>query len=316
MGNRHLSRSIALQTLFEWDFNAREASVIEEIIERNVEEFAPGMADPTFIRDITGLVSAKQTDIDSIIEKAAPDWPIAKISIVDRNVLRIGLAELLFGDRKEVPAKVAINEAIELAKTFGGENSGRFVNGVLGAVYKEIGEPGKDEMGPRKGARIDPTKLPLEQLVGAVVYSRDGEEIYIGLVHDIFGRWTLSKGHLKEDEDVLVGVVRKVQEEMGATVTPGIVLGTNEYIASNPEKGKLRKRVTYYLAEAPYAPLTVGESGGLDDANWFKLADVVDLNMYDDILPIFTKAINILLGKEPAPTNDPEEAKEDTATSE
>ncbi len=90
-------------------------------------------------------VLKKHKVIDEIIEKAAPDWPIDKISIIDRNILRIGLTELLFGDRKEVPPKVAINEAIELAKTFGGENSGKFVNGVLGAVYKEIGEPGKSK---------------------------------------------------------------------------------------------------------------------------------------------------------------------------
>ena len=93
---------------------------------------------------VEGVIK-KQKDLDRIIEKAAPDWPIEKISMVDRNILRIGLFELLFADRGEVPAKVAINEAIELAKQFGGENSSRFVNGVLGAVYKEIGEPGKEQ---------------------------------------------------------------------------------------------------------------------------------------------------------------------------
>jgi len=98
-------------------------------------------------------VLKKRAVIDEIIEKAAPDWPIDKISIIDRNILRIGLTELLFGDRKEVPPKVAINEAIELAKTFGGENSGKFVNGVLGAVYKEIGEPGKEQISKKKKSR-------------------------------------------------------------------------------------------------------------------------------------------------------------------
>jgi len=85
------------------------------------------------------------SQIDQIIEKSAPEWPLDQIAIVDRNVLRIGLFELLFGNREEVPPKVAINEAIELAKTFGGESSGRFVNGVLGTVYREIGEPQKEE---------------------------------------------------------------------------------------------------------------------------------------------------------------------------
>src|SRR3989344_3781655 len=117
MANRHLLRSITLQTLFEWDFTATKGDALE-ILKRN--------------------------EIDMIIERAAPDWPLDKISFVDRNVLRIGMAELLFSDRNEVPAKVAINEATALAKNFGGENSGRFINGVLGSVYKELGEPGKD----------------------------------------------------------------------------------------------------------------------------------------------------------------------------
>ena len=83
--------------------------------------------------------------MDKIIEKSAPEWPVSQITIIDRNVLRLGLFELLFGNREEVPPKVAINEAIELAKTFGGDSSGRFINGVLGTVYREIGEPRKDE---------------------------------------------------------------------------------------------------------------------------------------------------------------------------
>ena len=144
MANRHLSRSIAMQTLFERDFNRGQVKTkegattetIDEILERNVKEFAPGMGDFSFMKKLVLNILEKQKTLDDIIEKAAPDWPIERISIVDRNILRIGLYELLFSDRTEVPPKVAINEAIELAKTFGGENSGKFVNGVLGAVYK------------------------------------------------------------------------------------------------------------------------------------------------------------------------------------
>src|SRR3989344_1426545 len=142
MANRHLSRSIVLQTLFEWDFllapskqgeggSAQEkggdstAEEIKIILDRNLKEFAPGLEDDNFVFSLIDQVFKKRTMIDEIIEKAAPDWPINKISIVDRNILRIGLTELLFGDKSQVPPKVAINEAIELAKTFGGENSGK-----------------------------------------------------------------------------------------------------------------------------------------------------------------------------------------------
>ena len=145
MANRHLSRSIVLQTLFEWDFSLDDKKnknptkeEIREVLNRNLKEFALGFEDNNFIFSLTDEVLKKRASIDKIIEKAAPDWPIDKISIVDRNILRIGLYELIFGDRKEVPPKVAINEAIELAKSFGGPSSGKFINGVLGAIYNEM----------------------------------------------------------------------------------------------------------------------------------------------------------------------------------
>src|SRR3989344_1945189 len=189
MANRHLSRSIVVQSLFEWDFNKLKTELVDPVIERNAREFAPGMNDLSFAKNLALEVIKKNKDLDKIIGKAAPDWPIDKISIVDRNVLRIGLCELLFADRAEVPPKVAINEAIELAKTFGGETSGKFVNGVLGAVYKEMGEPGKfDVPKPKKKYGNMPLdKLPVERLAGAVVFARHENNVYMALVHDVFG---------------------------------------------------------------------------------------------------------------------------------
>ena len=303
MANRHLSRSIVLQSLFEWDFTSHNSSGkgigVDEVLARNIEEFAPGLNDATFMADLLNNILAKQPELDMIIEKAAPAWPIDRISVVDRNVLRIGLFELLFGDRAEVPPKVAINEAIELAKTFGGENSGKFVNGVLGAVYKEIGEPGKDETTQsrdKKREATDPSTLPLEQLGGAVVYARHEGELYLALVHDIFGHWTLSKGHIEEGESPEAGTIRELKEEIDADITIKEKLGENVYVASHPEKGKIRKHVIYFLAEAPFQALALEEEkGGLDDARWFKASEILDLNIYDDILPIITKAITQLM---------------------
>lgn len=137
MASRHLSRSIVMQSLYEWDFSGKKND-LNKIVEKNIKEFGPGLEDESFIWQlITGVVQ-KLPQIDKIIEKAAPEWPIEQINIIDRNVLRIGLYELLYGKREEVPPKVAINEAIELAKSFAGESSGKFINGVLGTVYKEI----------------------------------------------------------------------------------------------------------------------------------------------------------------------------------
>lgn len=300
MANRHLSRSVVLQSLFEWDFRGQHDKEVKDIISRNVTEFAPGMGDSSFVTELTSNVLAKRPDLDKIIEKAAPDWPLDKISVIDRNVLRMGLFELLFADRDEVPAKVAINEAIELAKTFGGENSGKFVNGVLGSVYKELGEPGKDAVAKKKKKieDIPYEQMPIQNLGGAVVYARKGKgkeaEIYLAFVHDIFGHWTLSKGKIPAGVDVKEGTVAKVKEEMGIDVKIIEDLGNNEYIASDPELGKLRKQVHYFLAEADFTPLTLAQKPGLDDAKWFKLEDILELNFYNDILPIVTKSITLL----------------------
>lgn len=298
MSARHLARSVSLQTLFELDFTKKGDGEVDNIIARNVQEFAPELSgDFSFVKDLVQNVLAKQSDLDTIIEKAAPEWPIDRISLVDRNILRIGLFELLFADRTKVPAKVAINEAIELAKRFGGESSGRFVNGVLGAVYKEIGEPGKDEISKKKKQEVPYEEMPVERLGGAIVFAREGDDVYLALVHDVFGHWTLSKGHILEEESDEDGTERCIKEEIGVEVTLRQKLGTNEYVATVPEKGKIRKNVVYYLAETAYQDLTLKETGGLDDAKWFKLAEILDLNFYDDILAIVTKAVNLLLQK-------------------
>ncbi|MBU3942877.1 transcription antitermination factor NusB [Patescibacteria group bacterium] len=138
MASRHLSRSIAMQSLYEWDFTGKKKEDLDKIVEKNIIEFGPGLEDKDFIWELVRGVIKKISSIDKIIEKAAPEWPIDQITIVDRNVLRIGLYELLYGNKEDVPPKVAINEAIELAKTFGGESSGKFINGVLGTVFNEI----------------------------------------------------------------------------------------------------------------------------------------------------------------------------------
>jgi len=137
MATRHLVRSVVLQSLYEWDFFDKKEDFIK-ILERDLKEFAPGIDEPEFAWRIAKGIIENLSEIDKIIEKAAPQWPLNQIPIIDRNILRIGLYELLFANKEEVPPKVAINEAIELAKSYGGENSSKFINGVLGTIYKEL----------------------------------------------------------------------------------------------------------------------------------------------------------------------------------
>ncbi len=139
MASRHLARSIVLQSLFEWDFYGKKPD-LKKVIERNINFFGSGFDEQDFVRSLSEGTKENIERLDKIIKSSAPERPIEQLSIIDRNVLRIGLYELLYEDEKEVPPKVAINEAIELGKNFGGPSSGKFINGVLGTVYKEIKE--------------------------------------------------------------------------------------------------------------------------------------------------------------------------------
>ncbi|OGZ61235.1 MAG: transcription antitermination factor NusB [Candidatus Spechtbacteria bacterium RIFCSPLOWO2_01_FULL_43_12] len=151
MASRHLARSIAMQTLFEWDFWNKDDSKADEFAEYNIAEYGPGLEqEHGFIKKLVHGVLENREKIDAIIETTASEWPLEQINLVDRNVLRLGIYELLWSDHKEVPPKVAINEAIELGKNFGGDSSGRFINGVLGTIYREIGEPEKDQVSKKK----------------------------------------------------------------------------------------------------------------------------------------------------------------------
>ncbi len=167
MASRHLARSIALQSLYEWDFRGQKGDDLLAIVDRNIKEFGSGLDETAFVFQLVNGVIEKRENIDAIIQKAAPQWPMAQIASVDRNVLRLGLYELLFGNRDEVPPKVAINESIELAKSYGGESSGKFVNGVLGTVYREIGEPGKDDAPKKKEEETEGVAEPAEAAVAA-----------------------------------------------------------------------------------------------------------------------------------------------------
>lgn len=146
--NRHLGRIVALQTLYEFEFRTQseDTSVsASEILDRNLERYETAIQDKAFVRELVDGVIAEQADLDAKIQPIAPEWPIEQIARVDRTILRIGLYELL--RRADiVPPKVAINEAVELAKAFGSDNSSKFVNGVLGTAYRTLVE-GQSEHG-------------------------------------------------------------------------------------------------------------------------------------------------------------------------
>lgn len=146
MANRHLMRTVALQALFEWDFNHQQGDM-ERIMAHAISEFAGGAEDTSFVQELVHGVTENIVELDKIITETAPEWPIDQITAIDRNVLRLGIYELVFAQK--IPPKVAINEAVEMGKRFGGESSGKFVNGVLGTLYKKIESEG--EASPESG---------------------------------------------------------------------------------------------------------------------------------------------------------------------
>lgn len=129
--NRHLSRMVAMQTIYEWDF--RQSENLASITDRNINEYKDDV-DDDYVRYTVNGISEKKDILDAEIVKAAPEWPIDQISLIDKSILRVSIFELLYSPN--MPSKVAINEAVELAKQFGGENSSKFINGVLGTVYE------------------------------------------------------------------------------------------------------------------------------------------------------------------------------------
>jgi transcription antitermination protein NusB len=162
MSNRHLARALVLQSLYEWDFHRFSDDKALEIIQRNLSEFAPDLDEKPFALALTQGITKNHAEIDAAIGKFAPDWPLERITTVDRNVLRIGIYELIYDPN--IPSKVSINEAIELAKTFGGESSGKFVNGVLGAVYRDQTAKGvaKEADKPKETEAPPPTTEPTQ----------------------------------------------------------------------------------------------------------------------------------------------------------
>lgn len=145
--NRHLGRIVALQTLYEFEFRTQSNDTtvdIEEVLGRNLERYESAIDDTQFVHDLVKGVIEYQTVLDEKLQPIAPEWPLDQISRIDRATLRLGLYELLY--RKEVvPPKVAINEAVELAKAFGSDNSSKFINGVLGTAYRTLVEENSDD---------------------------------------------------------------------------------------------------------------------------------------------------------------------------
>ncbi|MBR3220269.1 transcription antitermination factor NusB [Candidatus Saccharibacteria bacterium] len=158
--NRHLGRIISLQSLYEYEFRVKAGDTeaeLDTIIAKNIEPYAKALGDTEFVYALTKGVSSRVKELDKELTPLAPEWPLDSIAAIDRNVLRLGLYELETG---EVPPKVAINEAVELAKAFGSDNSSKFVNGVLGTAFRNLGlgDSSEEQHGAKKSEEAKPAQ--------------------------------------------------------------------------------------------------------------------------------------------------------------
>ncbi|KKR46752.1 MAG: N utilization substance protein B-like protein [Parcubacteria group bacterium GW2011_GWB1_40_14] len=291
MANRHLARSLAMQALYKWDFNGCNNEKIDAAVEYVITEFGPGLEEEGFVKMLVNGVLDKKKEIDTIIEKAAPEWPLEQIAMVDRNVLRVGIYELLFGDRNAVPPKVAINESIELAKSFGGETSGKFINGVLGTIYREIGEPMKDHI------KTKPDEdLPEELLVGAAVINHNDKDIKVLWLKDKYGFWVFPKGHLTlKDKNSATALKRELKKEIGITdITVGEAVGDIEYVSKSTSKGKSKRKITYFIVETKTDKIEPSENSKIVETRWVSIKDPAPGDYYHDLDGILEKTREIL----------------------
>jgi transcription antitermination protein NusB len=285
MASRHLSRALVLQTLFESDLmgvlNTDQPALI---LKRNAKEFTLGASDIAFAESLLKGVLGKQAELDAVTVQAAPQWPLDKIAPIDRNVLRIGLYELLFGDRASVPPKVALNEAIEIAKSFGGEQSGKFVNGVLGTVYKDIGEPQKADA-PKAHTVVE------DALAGAVVLTGTGTHVHVALVRDVFHHWSLPKTKLEPGELTQAAALRATERELGIAVVLSTPLGEHRYRAHQPG-GEVERAVSFFLGTVDTQLSLTCTGDGVVEARWVALEALSTIPLYEDQRAIIDAAVH------------------------
>jgi transcription antitermination protein NusB len=287
MASRYELREIVIQSLFECDFeNSLNVTNVDAVMLRNAREFLFLESVPEFARELASGVILKRETIDEIIEKAAPEWPIEKISIIDRALLRLGIFELLFGEALNIPHKVAINEAIELSKAFGGDTSRRFVNGVLGGIYKEMSP--SEEGSLQKPVR----KVVTENLVGAFTYKVEDEKNKIAFIRDLFKHYTLPKGHLVEGKSDIESLMEIVQNETKINIKVEKEIGNNTYTAESKDS-ILKKKVVYYMCSVVSEENFISNDSALD-IKWISEEEFSTLKTYKDMREMILSAFQIL----------------------
>lgn len=308
MSLRHQSRVIVFQTLYSLD--------IKELLSINLEDSKNELLSVLHLNDleennidldyaftlIKNILDRRFT-IDEIIQKAAPEWPLDKIHVVDRNIIRLGLTEMLFSDRNEVPIKVAINESIEIAKEYGNDTSGKFVNGVLGSIYKEIQYTEDIKKQDEMKQEISGSSFEVKNMTGVILYKTIDGQKYFGFIYDVFKHWGACKSEtLKQEgedaeENKKSNIIRVINKEFGEIKEDNILnietIGYIDFVTNNKDKNaRVKKVVDYFLVEVDDNVLPDNsQKEGIKKADWIRIDDKLkELRFYPDFMEILNKA--------------------------
>lgn len=306
MLTRSNSRQLALQTLFVLenrffvsDYEQNQNLDVEKISEvysyifKDFYEEKSSGADE-FSKELVLGVVKNLKQIDEYIEKFAKNWSVEKTAIVDKNILRIAVFELLLSNN-EMPGRVVINEAIEIAKKYGHKKSYLFVSGLLGTLYEKMNLKEKDDM-----LNSLPKKTTEKKKVGALCYFYKNEKLRFLLVHNIFGKWTLPKGSVEEDFDNINDALNSVLgNKLNIKGQTGEMIGKNEYSSVKDTRNIVKKDIVYFVFEVtnPDEVKVNRKSEGLNNVKWFSEENLSEVDTYDDLRELIKKGVEIIKKK-------------------
>ncbi|MFA7308553.1 MAG: transcription antitermination factor NusB [Patescibacteria group bacterium] len=272
---RHQSRILVLQSLYESYIDPEKDT--KTILARNIET-SGYKVDEVFCAKIIDGVATNRPAIDELISKTAPEWPINQIAAIDLAILRMSIFELMFDH--EVPPKAVINEAVELGKSFGGDNSGKFINGVLGTIFRASDKFANDEV---------------VTAAGGIVYreTTDGKVFFLA-IRNMYHKWTFPKGKVEEGETWQEAALREIKEETG--IETGEIIGEIGEIQfiDKSEKEPINKNIHFYLVKTEQEEVAFDEASHVTEIKWMREDEVRESMDYPNLVDLFNKALSML----------------------